>query len=100
MSPANNTELQSYDSWLRVATTHELTHIFHLDRAGSFWGVLQGMFGRVPYLFPIEYQHYPASEVAGEVAADTQPLPTRPKPFARQRLTGEVIEWQIEAVKE
>jgi quinoprotein glucose dehydrogenase len=42
-------------------------------------------------LFPIEYQHYPASDVAGEVAADTQPLPTRPKPFARQRLTEELL---------
>jgi hypothetical protein len=54
--PARDVELQNYDSWLRVATTHELTHIFHLDRARRFWGVLQGVFGRVPELFPNEYQ--------------------------------------------
>ena len=54
--PARDVELQNYDSWLRVGTTHELTHIFHLDRARSFWGVLQRVFGRVPELFPNEYQ--------------------------------------------
>jgi quinoprotein glucose dehydrogenase len=38
-------------------------------------------------LFPIEYRRYPASDVPGEAAAETQPLPTRPAPFARQLLT-------------
>src|ERR1019366_6746900 len=42
-------------------------------------------------LFPIEYRHYPASDVAGEVAAETQPLPTTPAPFARQRLDEDVL---------
>jgi len=38
-------------------------------------------------LFPIEYRKYPASDVPGEVAAVEQPLPTKPAPYARQRLT-------------
>ena len=38
-------------------------------------------------LLPIEYQKYPASDIEGEVVAETQPLPQKPKPFARQRLT-------------
>ncbi len=42
-------------------------------------------------LFPIEYRKYPASALAGEVAAETQPLPTRPAPFARQLLTEEML---------
>ncbi len=42
-------------------------------------------------LFPIEYRRYPASDVPGEVAADTQPLPTKPAPFARQQLTEDVL---------
>jgi quinoprotein glucose dehydrogenase len=42
-------------------------------------------------LFPIEYRKYPASTVDGEIAADTQPLPTRPEPFARQRLTEDLL---------
>ena len=42
-------------------------------------------------LFPIESRRYPASDVPGEVAADTQPLPTRPAPFARQQLTEDLL---------
>jgi len=42
-------------------------------------------------LFPIEYKKYPASTVPGEVAADTQPLPTKPAPFSRQALTEELL---------
>jgi quinoprotein glucose dehydrogenase len=42
-------------------------------------------------LFPIEYRKYPASDVPGEVAADTQPLPTKPAPYARQQLTEDLL---------
>ena len=42
-------------------------------------------------IFPIEYRKFPPSGVPGEVAADTQPFPTRPAPFARQDLTPETI---------
>jgi quinoprotein glucose dehydrogenase len=42
-------------------------------------------------LFPIELQDVPASDVPGEIASDTQPVPTLPKPFARQRLTADLV---------
>jgi quinoprotein glucose dehydrogenase len=42
-------------------------------------------------LFPIEYRSYPASDVPGEIAAETQPLPVAPKPFSRQLLTRELL---------
>jgi quinoprotein glucose dehydrogenase len=42
-------------------------------------------------LFPIEYRKYPASTLEGEVTAETQPLPTRPAPFARQMLTEDLL---------
>jgi quinoprotein glucose dehydrogenase len=42
-------------------------------------------------LFPIEYKKYPPSDVDGEVAAQTQPLPVKPAPFARQLLTAELL---------
>jgi quinoprotein glucose dehydrogenase len=42
-------------------------------------------------LFPIEYRKFPASDLEGEVTADTQPLPVKPKPFARQLLTKELL---------
>jgi hypothetical protein len=54
--PATDPGLQLYDSWLRLITTHELTHVFHLDRAKGFWGAAQTVFGRVPGFFPNEYQ--------------------------------------------
>jgi len=38
-------------------------------------------------LFPIEERPYPPSEVPGEQAWPTQPMPTKPAPFARQMLT-------------
>ncbi len=42
-------------------------------------------------LFPVESKKYPPSAVPGEVAAETQLLPTKPAPFARQLLTGDTL---------
>jgi quinoprotein glucose dehydrogenase len=42
-------------------------------------------------LFPIVYSRYPPSAVPGEVAALEQPLPVKPAPFARQRLTEDLL---------
>jgi quinoprotein glucose dehydrogenase len=42
-------------------------------------------------LFPIESRKYPPSTVPGEVASQTQPLPVKPAPFARQLLTEEML---------
>jgi quinoprotein glucose dehydrogenase len=42
-------------------------------------------------LFPVHEHPYPASTVPGEVAAATQPRPDWPAPFARQRLTEEML---------
>ncbi|HWB87532.1 MAG TPA: PQQ-binding-like beta-propeller repeat protein [Bryobacteraceae bacterium] len=42
-------------------------------------------------LFPMETKRYPASTVPGEVAAPEQTLPTRPAPFARQRITEDMV---------
>jgi quinoprotein glucose dehydrogenase len=42
-------------------------------------------------LFPIEYRKVPASNVPGEVAASEQPFSALPEPFARQRLTEDML---------
>jgi len=42
-------------------------------------------------LFPIEEHAFPASTVPGEKASATQPVPLMPAPFARQRLTEELL---------
>jgi quinoprotein glucose dehydrogenase len=42
-------------------------------------------------LFPIEYHKFPSSTVPGEVTSDTQPLPAKPAPVARQLLTEDML---------
>ncbi len=42
-------------------------------------------------LFPIHEHPYPASNVPGEVTSPTQPMPDAPAPFARQRLTEDML---------
>lgn len=42
-------------------------------------------------LFPIEEMVVPASDIAGEVTALTQPVPLKPAPFARQIFSAEEI---------
>jgi len=42
-------------------------------------------------LFPIEEVSYPPSDVPGEFASPTQPRPVAPEPFARQRLTEDLL---------
>ncbi len=49
-------------------------------------------------LFPVREQAFPASTVPGDVASDTQPIPTAPKPFARQRLTKDLLTTRTPAV--
>ncbi|UBM57562.1 pyrroloquinoline quinone-dependent dehydrogenase [Marinilongibacter aquaticus] len=38
-------------------------------------------------IFPIEERAFPASEIEGELASKTQPVPLLPKPFTRQTFT-------------
>jgi quinoprotein glucose dehydrogenase len=42
-------------------------------------------------LFPIQEKPFPASDVPGEKTSPTQPVPLVPAPFARQRLTEEML---------
>ncbi|MFM6830394.1 MAG: pyrroloquinoline quinone-dependent dehydrogenase [Novosphingobium sp.] len=42
-------------------------------------------------LFPVVEQAVPASDMPGEQAWPTQPVPTWPTPFARQRLTADLL---------
>jgi glucose dehydrogenase len=42
-------------------------------------------------LFPIREHPYPASTVPGEMTSPTQPMPDAPAPFARQRLTEDLL---------
>jgi quinoprotein glucose dehydrogenase len=62
-----------------VAQITKSGHVFIFDRVTS-----------EPF-FPIEEVPYPPSDLPGEEAWPTQPLPSKPPPFARQRLTEDLI---------
>jgi quinoprotein glucose dehydrogenase len=51
-------------------------------------------------LFPIEYRKFPPSDVPGEFTADTQPIPLKPRPFARQQLTRDMLTTRTPAARE
>ncbi|MGH7555279.1 MAG: hypothetical protein ACREMQ_19930, partial [Longimicrobiales bacterium] len=39
--------------WIDLVVTHELTHIFHLDRAGRLGMAIRSVFGRLPLIWPL-----------------------------------------------
>ena len=49
------TSLKFLDDWIDLVVSHELTHVFHLDRTRGWWRVGQYVFGRNPFLFPNLY---------------------------------------------
>jgi hypothetical protein len=54
--PVAESALRFTDDFLQLVITHELVHIFHLDRVRGVWAALQRVFGRVPILFVNGYQ--------------------------------------------
>ena len=48
--------LRFTDDPIALVATHELTHVFHLDRTGGIWKPLQLVFGRLPMLFPHSWE--------------------------------------------
>lgn len=65
-----------------VAVATKMGHLFILDRATG-----------TP-LFPVEERPVPASDVAGETTAKTQPFPVLPKPLFERELRREEI-WGV-----
>ncbi len=51
----SETALRFTNDPIAMVVTHELTHIFDLDRSRGIWALGQHVFGRAPYLFPNEY---------------------------------------------
>lgn len=62
-----------------VAQVTKTGHVFTFDRVTG------------QPIFPIEEVPVPASDLLGEAAWPTQPLPTAPPPFARQRFTPDLL---------
>ena len=53
--PTSTRSLRFYDDWSELVITHELVHIFHLDRSGGWWRVARALFGRAPVFMPNFY---------------------------------------------
>lgn len=53
--PINETALRYTNDWGQMVISHELTHIFHLDRTRGIWALGQDVFGRAATLFPNFY---------------------------------------------
>ena len=49
-------QLDDYDDWLALLIEHELTHIFHMDKASGKVMGLRNIFGRYILLFPNVFQ--------------------------------------------
>lgn len=49
------TSLSFLDDWIDLVVTHELAHVFHLDRTAGWWRAGQYVLGRNPFLFPNLY---------------------------------------------
>lgn len=50
--PIDNASLRFGDDWLQQVVTHEVAHIFHLDRTRGIWRLGQAIFGRHSATFP------------------------------------------------
>lgn len=53
--PVEELAFRNHADWNRLLVTHELVHIFHLDRVRGVWAVGQRVFGRAAPLFPNQY---------------------------------------------
>jgi quinoprotein glucose dehydrogenase len=62
--------------------------VAQVTKSGHVW-VFNRLTGE--HLFPVEEIAVPSSDLAGEVASPTQPVPRKPAPFARQNFTPDQI---------
>ncbi len=53
--PVDAMSLRNHVDWNLILVTHELAHIFHLDRVRGWWKLAQSIFGRAAPLFPNTY---------------------------------------------
>jgi quinoprotein glucose dehydrogenase len=66
----------------------DIPAVAQVTKSGHVW-----VFNRVTgeHLFPVQEIAVPSSDLAGEVASLTQPLPLKPAPFTRQHFNSEDI---------
>lgn len=52
VAPDGSDSFGNHEGWLRLALSHELAHVVHLEQARGIWGLGRKVFGRAPFLFP------------------------------------------------
>ncbi len=53
--PVDESSLRNHEDWNLAVVTHEMAHVFQLDRAEGWWGVARRVFGRAAPFFPHTY---------------------------------------------
>ncbi len=52
VAPNGSDAFGNHEGWLRLALSHELAHVVHLEESCGLWGFGRHVFGRAPFLFP------------------------------------------------
>ncbi|HVO13139.1 MAG TPA: BamA/TamA family outer membrane protein [Vicinamibacteria bacterium] len=52
VAPTGADAFGNHEGWLRLALSHELAHVVHLEEAHGLWRLGRHLFGRAPFLFP------------------------------------------------
>ena len=92
-------QLVKHDLWDRDPPTpptlitvrrggHDIPALAQTTKAGVVF-ILDRLTGKP--LYPLQTLHPPASDIPGETASPTQVLPLVPPPYARQRLTADLL---------
>lgn len=51
--PVDDPNLGYFDEWMELVVTHELAHIYHLDRTGVLGRIARSIVGRYPATWPV-----------------------------------------------
>lgn len=51
--PVDDPNLGFFDEWIDLVVTHELAHIYHLDRTGTLGRIVRSVVGRYPANWPV-----------------------------------------------
>ena len=51
--PVDDESLSFSPDWIELVVSHEVTHVFHLDRAGGVGRLMRSVFGRLPLVYPM-----------------------------------------------